>query len=69
MPDQKMHETLITKADHLLKIKQVREIYENILPCNEQFRPENEPIYNAFLISLNLKLYLEVIEIKKCKKV
>jgi len=24
MPDQKMHETLIKKADQLLKIKQVR---------------------------------------------
>ncbi len=51
MPDQKMHETLIKKADQLLKIKQVRDIYENVLPYNEQFRPENDPIDKAFLVS------------------
>ncbi len=42
MPDQKMHETLIKKADQLLKIKQVRDIYENVLPYNEQFRPDRD---------------------------
>ncbi len=46
-----MHDKLINKAEQLLSIKNVRDIYDNILPYNEHFRPENDPIDKAFLVS------------------
>ncbi len=68
MPDQKMHETLIKKAGQLLKIKQVRDIYENVLPYNEQFKPENDPIDKAFLVSEIILRLGEGPEIEKMAK-
>jgi hypothetical protein len=46
-----MQEQLIKKAEKLLKIKTVRDIYENILPHNEHFKPDNDPLDKAFLVS------------------
>ncbi len=46
-----MQEKLIKKADQLLKIKKVRDLYENVLPFNEHFRPDNDPLDKAFLVS------------------
>ena len=42
---------MIKKADQLLKIKSLRDIYENVLPFNEHFQPDNDPLDKAFLIS------------------
>ena len=46
-----MREQLIKKADQLLKIKAVRDIYENILPHNDHFKPDSDPLDKAFLVS------------------
>ncbi len=46
-----MRDQLIKKADQLLKIKSVRDIYENILPHNEHFKPDSDPLDKAFLVS------------------
>ena len=46
-----MQDKLIKKANQLLRIKKIRDIYENILPYNEQFRPENEPFDKVYLVS------------------
>ncbi len=46
-----MQDQLVKKAEKLLKIKAVRDIYENILPHNNHFRPDSAPLDKAFLIS------------------
>ncbi len=46
-----MEDQLIKKADQLLKIKQVRDVYENIHPYNKHFKPDNDPVDKAFLVS------------------
>jgi hypothetical protein len=46
-----MRDQLIKKADQLLKIKSVRDVYENILPHNEHFKPDSDPLDKAFLVS------------------
>ncbi len=46
-----MQDQLIKKADQLLKIKKVRDLYENVLPFNEHFRPDTDPLDKAFLVS------------------
>ena len=67
-----MQDELIKKADQLLKIKKVRNIYENILPYNEHFRPDTDPVDKVFLISeiiLRLGEGPEIEELaRKCDK-
>jgi hypothetical protein len=46
-----MRDQLIKKADQLLRIKSVRDVYENILPHNEHFKPDSDPLDKAFLVS------------------
>lgn len=46
-----MRNQLIEKAEKLLKIKTVRDIYENILPYNEHFSPDSDPLDKAFLVN------------------
>ncbi len=42
---------LIQKADQLLEIKDVYDIYENFLPHNEHFKPDSDLLDKAFLVS------------------
>jgi hypothetical protein len=46
-----VQDQLIKKADRLLKIKAVRDVYENILPHNNHFKPDTDPLDKAFLVS------------------
>jgi hypothetical protein len=46
-----MQDKLIKKADQLLQIKAVRDIYENVLPFNEHFSPDRDPLDKAFLVN------------------
>jgi hypothetical protein len=46
-----VQDQLIKKADRLLKIKAVRDVYENILPQSSHFKPDTDPLDKAFLVS------------------
>ncbi len=46
-----VRDQLIKKAERLLKIKAVHNICENILPHNEHFKPDSDPLDKVFLVS------------------
>ena len=60
-----MEDKLIEKAEQLLEIEPVREIYEKVLTMEHTFSPEAEPVDKAYILKEIIISLGEAPEIKE----